>query len=60
MHETHSIDIICLLQGKASLILKSGETRSRPGNVVNQRGTNHVWNHMAAPRCSAAVDRAAL
>ena len=32
MHETHSIDIICLLQGEASLILESGETRLRPGN----------------------------
>ena len=43
MHETHSIDIICLLQGEASLILESGETRLRPGNVVIQRGTNHAW-----------------
>jgi hypothetical protein len=34
MHETHSIDIICLLQGEASLVLESGETRLRPGNVV--------------------------
>ena len=40
VHETHSIDIICLLQGEASLILESGETRLRPGNVVIQRGTN--------------------
>jgi hypothetical protein len=37
MHETHSIDIICLLQGEAPLILERGETRLRPGNVVIQR-----------------------
>ena len=34
VHETHSIDIICLLQGEASLILESGETRS----LAMQRG----------------------
>lgn len=27
MHETHSIDIICLVRGEASLILEGGETR---------------------------------
>ena len=31
MHETHSIDVICLLQGDASLILEEGETRLKPG-----------------------------
>jgi hypothetical protein len=49
MHETHTIDIICLLQGEASLILESGETRLRPGNVVIQRGTNHAWNAHGGP-----------
>jgi hypothetical protein len=49
MHETHSIDIICLLQGEASLILESGETRLRPGNVVIQRGTNHAWTAHGGP-----------
>lgn len=34
MHETHSIDVICLLQGDASLILEEGETRLKPGQVV--------------------------
>jgi len=43
MHETHSIDIICLLQGDVSLILEDGETRLKPGQVVIQRGTNHAW-----------------
>ena len=48
MHETHSIDIICLLQGEASLILESGETRLRLGNVVIQRGPTTPGTHMVA------------
>ena len=55
MHETHSIDVICLLQGEASLILESGETRLRPGNVVIQRGTNHAWNAHGGPALFLAV-----
>jgi hypothetical protein len=55
MHETHSIDIICLLQGEASLILESGETRLRPGNVVIQRGTNHAWKAHGNPALLLAV-----
>ena len=34
MHETHSIDVICLLQGDASLILEEGETRLKPGQLT--------------------------
>ena len=55
MHETHTIDIICLLQGEASLILESGETRLRPGNVVIQRGTNHAWKAHGSPALFLAV-----
>jgi len=55
MHETHSIDIICLLQGEASLVLESGETRLRPGNVVIQRGTNHAWIAHGGPALFLAV-----
>ena len=55
MHETHSIDIICLLQGGASLILESGETRLQPGNVVIQRGTNHAWKAHDGPALFLAV-----
>ena len=43
MHETHSIDIICLLQGEASLILEGGETR------------NHAWNAIGGPALFLAV-----
>jgi hypothetical protein len=49
MHETQTIDIICLLQGDVSLILEDGETRLKPGQVVIQRGTNHAWQAHGGP-----------
>lgn len=55
MHETHSIDVICLLQGEATLILEVGETRLKPGNVVIQRGTNHAWEAHGGPALFLAV-----
>jgi len=55
MHETPSLDIICLLQGEASLILDGAETRLRPGQVVIQRGTNHAWEAHGGPALFLAV-----
>ncbi|MGI9170415.1 MAG: hypothetical protein ACR2FH_09600 [Caulobacteraceae bacterium] len=55
MHETHSIDVICLIQGEASLILEAGETRLKPGQVVIQRGTNHAWEAHGGPALFLAV-----
>jgi mannose-6-phosphate isomerase-like protein (cupin superfamily) len=55
MHETHSMDVICLLQGEASLILEGGETRLKPGQVVIQRGTNHAWQAHGGPALLLAV-----
>ena len=43
MHQTESLDIVCLLSGKASLVLNDDETRLSPGQVVIQRGTEHTW-----------------
>ena len=55
MHETHSIDVICLLRGDASLILENDETRLKPGNIVIQRGTNHAWVAHGGPALFLAV-----
>ncbi|KAB7649045.1 cupin domain-containing protein [Polymorphobacter fuscus] len=55
MHETHSIDVICLLQGDVSLVLEGGETRVKPGQVVIQRGTNHAWVAHGGPALLLAV-----
>lgn len=51
MHETHSIDVVCVLQGKIKLILEASETLLEPGQVVIQRGTNHAWEASTAQRC---------
>jgi len=55
MHETNTIDVICLIQGEASLILEGGETRLKPGQVVIQRGTNHAWEAHGGPALFLAV-----
>ena len=55
MHETATIDVICLLQGDASLMLEGAETRLKPGNVVIQRGTNHAWIAHGGPALFLAV-----
>jgi hypothetical protein len=59
MHETPTIDVICLLQGEASLILENGQTRLKPGQVVIQRGTNHAWEAHGGPALflSVMIDR---
>ena len=55
MHETHTLDVICLLKGEVSLILEGAETRIKPGQVVIQRGTNHAWVAHGGPALLLAV-----
>jgi hypothetical protein len=55
MHETQSLDIVCLLQGDVSLVLEGTETRVKPGQVVIQRGTNHAWVAHGGPALLLAV-----
>jgi hypothetical protein len=55
MHETHTLDVICLLRGEVSLILEGAETRIKPGQVVIQRGTNHAWVAHGGPALLLAV-----
>jgi hypothetical protein len=59
MHETDTIDVSCLLQGDASLILQEGETQLKPGQVVIVRGTNHAWQAHGGPALflSVLIDR---
>ncbi|MGE0740424.1 MAG: cupin domain-containing protein [Hyphomonadaceae bacterium] len=60
MHQTDTLDIICLLQGEASLILDDSEIRLKPGQIVIQRGTSHAWTAHGGPALFLAVliDRA--
>lgn len=60
MHQTATLDIICLISGDVSLILDDSETRLKPGQIVIQRGTSHAWTAHGAPALLLAVliDRA--
>jgi hypothetical protein len=55
MHQTDTLDIICLISGDASLILDDGERRLKPGNIVIQRGTSHGWTAHGGPALFLAV-----
>lgn len=55
MHQTDTLDIICLLQGDVSLVLDTGETRMKPGQVVVQRGVSHAWRAHGGPALLLAV-----
>ncbi|MGD9979794.1 MAG: cupin domain-containing protein [Hyphomonadaceae bacterium] len=60
MHQTQTLDIICLISGDASLVLDNVETRIKPGQIVIQRGTSHAWTAHGGPALFLAVliDRA--
>lgn len=55
MHQTQTLDIICLISGEASLILDDAETRLKPGQIVIQRGTSHAWTAHGGPALFLAV-----
>ena len=55
MHRTESLDYAILLEGECDLELDGGEVlRLRAGDVVVQRGTNHVWHNRGAAPCRCA------
>ena len=55
MHQTDTIDVICLLKGEASLVLDGEERRLKPGQVVIQRGVSHAWTAHGGPALLLAV-----
>jgi hypothetical protein len=55
MHQTDTLDIICLISGEASLILDDAETRLKPGQIVIQRGASHAWTAHGGPALFLAV-----
>jgi quercetin dioxygenase-like cupin family protein len=49
MHRTNSIDYGIVLSGEVELELDDGvKTVARPGDVVVQRGTIHLWRNVSA------------
>ncbi len=55
MHQTQTLDIICLISGDASLVLDDSETRLKPGQIVIQRGVSHAWTAHGGPALFLAV-----
>lgn len=55
MHQTETLDVICLISGEVSLILDDTETRLSPGQIVIQRGTSHAWTAHGGPALLLAV-----
>jgi len=48
MHRSNSIDYGILLSGELELELEGGAvTRLAPGDIIVQRGTNHLWRNPA-------------
>jgi quercetin dioxygenase-like cupin family protein len=55
MHRTESLDYGICLEGQCELELDSGETVTvHRGDVVIQRGTNHVWHNRGDRPCRFA------
>ncbi|HEY2054623.1 MAG TPA: cupin domain-containing protein [Solirubrobacterales bacterium] len=55
MHRTESLDYALCLEGECDLELDGGECRTvRAGEIVIQRGTNHVWHNRSSEPCRFA------
>ena len=55
MHRTESLDYGICLSGECDIELDGGETLTvRAGDVVIQRGTNHVWHNRSGHPCRFA------
>lgn len=55
MHRTESLDYGICLEGECVMELDSGEAVTvRAGDVVVQRGTNHLWHNRASVPCRFA------
>jgi quercetin dioxygenase-like cupin family protein len=52
MHRTESLDYGICLEGECDMELDSGETVTvRAGDVIVQRGTNHLWHNRSDAPC---------
>ena len=55
MHRTESLDYGICLEGECDMELDGGETVTvRAGDVVVQRGTNHLWHNRGTTPCRFA------
>jgi quercetin dioxygenase-like cupin family protein len=57
MHRTDTVDYGLVLCGELYVVLERGETLLRPGDIIVQRGTNHLWhNRSDAPARIAFIN----
>jgi len=57
MHRTETVDYGLVLCGELTVVLDRGETVLRPGDIIVQWGTNHLWhNRSDAPTRIAFVN----
>ena len=57
MHRTDTVDYGLVLCGELYVVLERGETLLRAGDIIVQRGTNHLWhNRSDAPTRIAFVN----
>jgi quercetin dioxygenase-like cupin family protein len=55
MHRTESLDYGICLEGECDMELDGGETVTvRAGDVIVQRGTNHLWHNRSDAPCRFA------
>jgi quercetin dioxygenase-like cupin family protein len=55
LHRTESLDYGICLEGECVMETDAGDAVTvRAGDVVIQRGTNHVWHNVSAARCRFA------
>lgn len=54
MHRTETVDYAIMLEGELVLVLDSGETSVRAGDVIVQRGTSHAWANRSAANARIA------
>ena len=54
MHRTQTVDYGIVLEGELTLIVDTGETIVRAGDIVIQRGTNHGWANRSGKNCRIA------
>jgi quercetin dioxygenase-like cupin family protein len=55
MHRTESLDYAICLEGECDLELDGGDIKTvRAGDIVVQRGTNHVWHNRSERACRFA------
>jgi quercetin dioxygenase-like cupin family protein len=55
MHITDTIDYVYVISGEVNLVLDSGETLVKAGDVVVQRGTWHAWKNYTDTPCVVAA-----